>query len=325
MILVTGATGHLGIVLIKKLIEKYQEKIKVLTLPDDDLEVLKDFDLEIITGDICDQSTLKTAFQDIDTVYHLAGKISIKDYDPTLKRINYIGTKNIIKFCFDYNIKRLIYISTVHVFDPDSTNTVTEKTSIIPEKLRGEYSRTKALATLEVKKAAQKGLNAVIIYPSGIIGPYDYRLSAVSRMIIDHFSGKLFCSVQGSYDFVDVRDLAEGIVKVATKGKKGEGYILSGIDISIDDIFKIIDNIKKPLFKTLKLPLWMAKIGVPFSYSYNKMIGCENILTRYALYTLNSDITFSNLKAKKELNFKTRPIEKTIEDTVIWLKDQGIL
>lgn len=325
MILVTGATGHLGNVLIRELIINGENDIRALVLPNDDLSVLDDFDIEIFEGDIRDLNSILPAFENIDIVYHLAGKVSIKDFDPTLKEINLDGTRNVIKACFDKNIKRLLYVSTVHVFAPERISEITEDNPILIQKLRGEYSRTKAMATLEVLRASHWDLDAVIVYPSGIIGPYDYRVSPLSRMIIDHIKGKLLCSVEGSYDFVDVRDVADGIIKAAKYGKKGEGYILSGKNISIEEIFKIIDGLRKPFFKSFNLPLWMAKIGVPFSYTYNKLTGCENILTRYALYTLNSNTKFSNKKARVNLGFKSRPIKSTLTDTITWLGESGLI
>lgn len=325
MILVTGATGHLGIVLIKKLIQKGLKDLRALVLPDDDSKILDEFDVEIIKGDICELDTIMPAFEDVKIVYHLAGKVSIKDFDPSLKKINIEGTENVIKVCKENNINRLLYVSSVHVFEADNLIKIKEDCPILIEKLRGEYSKTKAAATLKVIDAAKKGLDAVIVYPSGIIGPYDYRISPMSKMIIDHLTGRLLCLVEGSYDFVDVRDVAEGIINAVYRGKKGEGYILSGENISIEDLFKIIDGYKKPHFKSFNLPLWLAKIGIPFSHYYNKIIGCENLLTRYALYTLNVNTKFSNKKAKSNLYFKTRPIKETVLDTIDWLKSQGLI
>lgn len=325
MILVTGATGHLGNVLIRKLLKEENEKIRVLVLPDEDYSILKGFEIEIVEGDICDLDSLLPAFEGIDTVYHLAGRVSIKDFDPYLKAINLDGTKNVIKACLDKQVERLIYVSTVHVFVPEVISEITEENPIVIQELRGEYAKTKAMATLEVMRASHWDLDAVIVYPSGIIGPYDFRISPISRLLIDHIKGKFICSVSGSYDFVDVRDVAYGIIKAAKYGKKGEGYILSGRNISINEIFKIVDGLKKPFFKTFNLPLWMAKVGIPFSHTYNKIVGCENLLTRYALYTLNTNSRFSNKKAKVNLGFKPRPIKITLADTLNWLEKQGLI
>ncbi|HMA60331.1 MAG TPA: NAD-dependent epimerase/dehydratase family protein [Halanaerobiales bacterium] len=325
MILVTGATGHLGNVLVRKLLKETKENIRVLVLPGEDYSILEDFDIEIIVGDICDLNSLLPVFEGVDLVYHLAGRVSIKDFDPALKAINLDGTKNVIKACLDNQVKRLLYVSTVHVFVPEVISEITEENPIVIQELRGEYSKTKAMATLEVMRASHWDLDAVIVYPSGIIGPYDYRISPMSRLIIDHIKGKFMCSVEGSYDFVDVRDVADGIIKAAQHGKKGEGYILSGKNISINEIFKIIDGLKKPFFKTFNLPLWMAKIGIPFSHTYNKIVGCENLLTRYALYTLNTHTKFSNKKAKVNLGFKPRPIKITLADTIEWLEEHGLI
>ncbi|MGM0445642.1 MAG: NAD-dependent epimerase/dehydratase family protein [Bacillota bacterium] len=324
MILVTGATGHLGFVLIKELLKQGNKEIRAVVLPNDETDILDNLDIEVFRGDICDYESLLPAFKNVDTVYHLAGKVSIKDYDPELKKVNLDGTKNVIKACLTKGVKKLIYTSTVHVFVPERFQVVNESTSIVVDKLKGEYSKTKASATLEVRKAKDKGLKTVIIYPSGLLGPLDYRISPMTKMIIDHLKGNLVCSVEGSYDFVDVRDAARGIIKAA-QSEKSDEYILSGVDISIEDIFKILDSIKKPFFKSFNLPLWVARMGIPFTFSYSKVTGCQNILTKYALDTLSSKTKFSNKKAKKELNFKVRPVERTIYDTFQWFKEHGLI
>jgi len=324
MILVTGATGHLGFVLIKELLKQGNDEIRALLLPEDKSNILDELKIDIYRGDICDYESLLPAFNDVDTVFHLAGKVSIKDYDPELKKVNLDGTKNVINACLASGVKKLVYTSTVHVFVPDRFKEVNENSPIKVDKLKGEYSKTKALATLEVKKARDRGLNTLIIYPSGLLGPYDYRISPMTKMIIDHLKGRLLCSVEGSYDFVDVRDVTKGII-IAVQSDISDEYILSGVDISIEDIFKILDNIKRPFFKSFNLPLWIAKIGIPFSFSYSRVTGCQNILTKYALDTLSSKTKFSNKKAKRELHFKTRPINKTIDDTFQWFKEHGLI
>ena len=86
-----------------------------------------------------------------------------------------------------------------------------------------------------------------------------------------------------------------------------------------------MNKIDSPFFKSFNLPLWVAKIGIPFSFSYSKVTGCQNILTKYALDTLSSKTKFSNKKAKRELNFKTRPVERTIYDTFEWFKEHGLI
>ncbi len=324
MILVTGATGHLGLVLIKELLKQGNNEIRALLLPEDKSNILDNLKIDIYRGDICNYESLLPAFNDVDIVYHLAGKVSIKDYDPELKKVNLDGTKNVIKACLKTGVNKLIYTSTVHVFLPDRFKEVNEYSPIKVDKLKGEYSKTKALATLEVKKARERKLDTLIIYPSGLLGPQDYRISPMTRMMLDHLKGRLICSVEGSYDFVDVRDVAKGIITAVQSDKSNE-YILSGINISIEDIFRILDNIKKPFFRSFNLPLWIARMGIPFTFSYSKVTGCQNILTKYALDTLSSKTKFSNKKAKRELNFKTRPVERTIYDTFEWFKEHGLI
>lgn len=114
MNLVTGSTGFIGNVLIRKLLERGQ-KVRAFLRPTSDLIALKDLPVERVTGNILDQRSLAEAFQGIDTVYHLAAKISIMPGEDRLTReINLKGTRNVIRACLDAGVKKLIYTSTIH-------------------------------------------------------------------------------------------------------------------------------------------------------------------------------------------------------------------
>lgn len=166
----------------------------------------------------------------------------------------------------------------------------------------------------------KKGLNVCIVHPSGIIGPNDYSDTHLTQLILDVANGSLRAFVKGGYDFVDVRDVADGIINACKKGKKGECYILSNRYV---DVKELVDLISKAAgvrqIKTL-LPMWLAKLTAPFSEMYYKIRKEPPLYTKYSLYTLTSNSNFSNEKAKKELGYKNRSMEETIDDTVKWLR-----
>lgn len=226
MDLVTGSTGFIGNVLIQKLLERGQ-KVRAFLRSTSDLIALKDLSVERVTGNILDQRSLVEAFQGIDTVYHMAAKISIMPGEDRLTReINLEGTRNVIRACRDARVKKLIYTSTIHALkEPPVGNTIDENMPYDPENERGEYDRSKAQASIEVLEAGKESLHAVALCPTGTIGPYDWRLSAITQTFLDFYNGKMNMAIGGAYDFVDVRDVARGHILAAQKAKSGENHI----------------------------------------------------------------------------------------------------
>lgn len=134
--------------------------------------------------------------------------------------MNVNGTKNVIALCREFGVRRLVYVSSVHAIpDTDSMSVLKEIKEFSPEKVVGGYARTKAEATQAVLSAVQGGLDAVIVHPSGIIGPYDRSGNHLVQLVNDYLSGRIPVCVKGGYDLVDVRDVAYGCLMAAEKGR----------------------------------------------------------------------------------------------------------
>jgi dihydroflavonol-4-reductase len=187
------------------------------------------------------------------------------------------------------------------------------------------YSKSKARGTLEIMEVISKGLDGVVILPTGIIGPYDFKPSETGRMIIDYVSGKIPVRIGGGYDFVDVRDVAQGHILAAEKGKRGDSYILSGEWISMDDVMKEISAITKVPVPRFRLPTGLAS-GVAWALtSYSAITGAKVLMNRDSISTLKSNSVVSCHKARRELGYSARPIRETIRDTVNWFQETGAL
>ncbi|MBC7334483.1 MAG: NAD-dependent epimerase/dehydratase family protein [Actinobacteria bacterium] len=240
----------------------------------------------MIYGDILDINSLIKAFKNADNVYHLAGIVTIMPGDKSLiRKINFEGTKNVIKACIECNIRRLIYVSSIHALkEPPEGTIIDENMPFDPKNRRGEYDRTKALASIEVLKSNGNGIESIVVCPTGVIGPYDFRGSLITKTIVDFAKGKMKITINGVYDFVDVRDVAEGIILAAKKGKSGEKYILSGERVSMDYMMKIlseITNVKQPRFK---IPIRLPKFIGVLSPMYYKLF---NKTPRFTSYSIN--------------------------------------
>lgn len=321
---VTGATGHIGNVLIRRLLEK-DEEVKAFILPSEDLTPIKGLEVEIIKGDVRNIDSLVNAFQGAETVYHLAGIISIMpDKDGLLYQVNVEGTRNVVNACLKTGVKRLVYTSSVHALrEPPKGITIDENCGFEPQYSRGGYDETKALASLEVLKGVENGLEAVIICPSGIIGPHDYNISQMGTLFLNYMNGGMKAYLDGAYDFVDVRDVAEGLILASEHGKNGEIYILSGERIEVPELMKYLEKITGVKAPSFKAPHWLLKVFSKFTPVYYKFIKDKPLFTGYSIEVLNSNCDISSKKARNELGYSPRPIKESIKDSIDWFKENG--
>ena len=326
MIVITGATGHLGNVLVRKLVSM-NKKVRVLILPGEDIASLEGLEVEKVDGDVCVPDSLRKAFEGADIVYHCAGIISIlPGQQKQLYQVNVLGTRNVVNMCLETKVKRLVYTSSIHALsEPAPGIVIDESREFNPENVLGEYSKSKALGTLEVLKGIEKGLDAVILCPSGIIGPHDYRVSEMGKLIVDFIKGKVKAYVDGAYDFVDVRDVAEGLILACEKGKKGECYILSGQQISVWQLLKFLEEISGIKAPSFKIPQPLARAAGFFNVLYCNLMKIKPLFTPFSIDVLSSNSLVSCQKAKDELGYSSRSIYKSIKDTVQWFKQKGIV
>ncbi len=214
----------------------------------------------------------------------------------------------------------MVYVSSVHaIAEPAGNSTITETTHFSADTVHGAYAKTKAQATAYVLSQCDK-IDISIVHPSGIIGPNDNLGGNLTKMISDYYSGKLSVGVEGGYDFVDVRDVASGVINCCHKGQKGQCYILSNNYYTVSELYQAIDATISRKRHTPILPLWLAKMFAPISEGLAKLFRKKTSFTQYSIYTLGAKSNFSHTKATKHLDYKPRPISVTIRDTIAWLQ-----
>lgn len=324
--IITGANGFLGNNLVRKLSENPEHEVRALVSSLDRADALKGLNCRIFAGDVTKPDSLDAIFNIPKEakvyVIHCAAIVYIKSKpNPAVTAVNVGGTQNIVDQTLKIGAK-LIYVNSVHAIpELPHGETMTEIDHFDPAKVEGQYAKSKAVAAQLVLDAVKnRGLNACIVHPSGIIGPYDFRVSHLTQLIIDTMTGRLKAGVRGGYDFVDVRDVVDGIIAACTKGRPGECYILSGHYVSVPDLLQIIAQASgRKSIKTF-LPLWLAELTAPLSEIYYNIKKQPPLYTKYSLYTLKSNANFSHAKADRELSYHSRPITETIADTVQWLK-----
>jgi dihydroflavonol-4-reductase len=327
MIVVTGATGFVGNVLLRSLVARGATGLRALARRGRSTAAIADLDVEVVEADVRYYDSLVSAFRGADVVYHLAGIVSIaRSGIPQLRETNVEGTRNVLTACREAGVGRLVYTSSVHAFVEAPRGTCLEETQTIdPGRVRGPYAKTKAEATLLVREAARKGLDAVVAFPSGIIGPYDFRPSLVGELVLACSQGHLKAFVQGGYNFVDVRDVAQGLMAAAERGRPGEGYVLAGHEIAVPDLLQTIDLVSGTSTRRLRLPFGPTRALSFLLPAYYWMTREQPLFTSYSLDVVSSNCSMSHEKAARELGFSPHPLLETVEDTVRWFRQQGKL
>lgn len=324
--IITGANGFLGNNIVRKLVENPDNQVRALVSSSNRANALEGLDCEIFVGDITKPKTLNKIFDvppdSVTYVIHCAAIVYIKSKpNPEVYNVNVNGTRNIIDQTLKIGAK-LIDVNSVHAI-PELPNNeqMSEVSHFDPDKVKGEYAKSKAEAARIVLEAVKtRNLNACIVHPSGIIGPNDFKTSHLTQLIVDVAAGRLKAGVKGGYDFVDVRDVVDGILEACARGETGESYILSGHYVTIPELFQMIGQAtgKKPI-RTF-LPFWLAKLTAPLSEIYYDVKKQPPLYTSYSLYTLRANANFSHAKASRYLGYYPRPMQETINDTVKWLE-----
>lgn len=319
--LVTGAGGHLGSILVRRLLDQAR-KVRALVFPGEESYVPDS--VEKVTGDITDPSSLEPFFDrssyESAVLYHCAAVITIASgEDKHAWNVNVNGTRNVLEQAKNAQVDRMVYVSSVHAIPelPDS-EVITEVDHFSPDLVSGAYAKSKAAAAQEVLEAASDGLNASIVHPSGIIGPGDKRLgNHMIRTILSMAEGKIPVSLAGGYDFVDARDVAEGMLACEEKGRKGQCYILSGHYVTITNLLCGIRELTGKAGRCWEMPYGLAKAFAPVSEAVNHLFGVKKpLFTPYSIATLHSNGNFSHEKASRELGYSPRSLKDTLRDTL---------
>lgn len=321
-IALTGASGHIGTNLCRELLDQgHQLRILVNRYTDS----IKELDTEHVNGSLFDKGLLRELSDGSDIFIHLAAAISING-TRDLIATNHEGTKNVIEAVRDSGVKRLIHFSSIHAIAHDPLNETLDETRPLALEDHILYNRSKALAEKAALEAAGEGMDVVIINPTSVMGPNDFRPSLIGQAIIQLYRGKIPALIPGGYDWVDVRDVVSGTIEAIEKGRSGESYLLSGHYVSLPDLYEMLLRLKGSRRSLPVLPFWLAELGVPFLKAWAKLTGTKALYTRESvdiLKTAHKDI--SSEKAARELNYSSRPFEETLIDTINWFSENNYL
>ena len=324
--LVTGATGFLGRAVAEELVRR-KAQVHALVLHDDPYTDLLPKEVRTVIGDVCDKSSLSDFFADADSrtcVIHCAGIVSVASRPgPRLYQVDVGGTWKVLRQCMEHDVGKMVYVSSVHAIPERPKGCIiTEDCEFSPGLVDGDYAKSKAAATELVFDAAERGLNASIVFPSGIIGPGDLQGGSFTSMAKSFLSGKLPFAVRGGYDFVDVRDVAKGILACSESGEPGKGYILSGCYVTIRRMLQLVGKAAKLKYRSICLPLGLARLAAPYYERRSLRERKPLFFTPYSVSVLASNGQFSHAAASERFAYQPRPIEETLGDMTAWLLNQ---
>ena len=313
--LVTGGTGFIGSHLVRELAKRGDE-LRLLARRGSDLEPLSDVEFERTTGDVTDRRAVRRAMKDVEQVFHVAGSTSMRSgARDRVFEVNVGGTRNIVEEAMRAGVEKVIHTSSAGAVGPARPGgTADESQPFSAGHLGLAYINSKHEAEVEVMRAAARGLATVVVNPTFVLGPDDP--SGTSNALVKRVMlRQIPFYVDGGLNIVDVRDVAKGHLLAAQKGKVGERYILGGRNFTIGRLFADIGRISGVPPPPVKVPphLTTAAIAVAQRVGYPVSVAEEEVRTAQYWWTYRST------KAKRELGFKPRPHEETLEASIEWL------
>jgi len=322
--LVTGASGHIGANLVRALLGQGR---RVRALVHKNTAAVDGLPVEVVRADLLDAVSVLEACTGAGTVFHLAGKVSAGwESDAEVHAINVIGTRNVVEACLAAGVSRLIHFSSIQALS--GKDSVDEACDLVAadDASRGAYDRAKAEAERLALVAVGRGLCAVVLNPTAVLGSFDFQGSPMGEVLLALGRGKLPALVAGgNCDYVDVRDVVEGALAAERRGRRGERYILSGTRLSLVALARQWAKVTGRAAPRFAVPMGLARLAAPFAHAWARWRGQRPLFTSESLRVLRTQPPTSHRKADAELGFRPRPIDETLRDTCAWMKTQGWL
>lgn len=313
---VTGASGFLGGVLVRRLLADGQRVrcVDVRRGP-----ALDGLDVESVQADVRDRASLDAAFDGAHAVFHLAAVISLTG-DPTgaVWDVNVNSVARAAEAALDAGVGRFVHCSSVHAYDLEATSLVTEGSPRATSPALPLYDRSKAAGEAVLRPVIDRGLDAVIVNPTGVIGPDDVDGSRMGGFFSALFRKRLPALVEGGFDWVDVRDVASSMVAAEQVGRTGENYLVPGQHLSLRELAVLAEEASGVRPPRVTVPLWFARLWSPLGNVAGRHSGNPLWYTSDSLHALRFSPKVSGDKAAAELGHRPRPIEETVSDIHRW-------
>jgi dihydroflavonol-4-reductase len=328
---VTGASGHVGANLVRALLDQGRT---VRALIHRDRRGIEGLNVEVAQGDVLDRASLERAFDGAEVVYHCAARISLQWREGALvEACNVGGPRNVVEACLRCGVRRLVHFSSIHAYQQQPLDQPLDETraQVVSARANGArpapaYDRSKAAGEREVRQGIARGLDAVIVNPTAVIGPHDYRPSHLGQVLLALSRRQLPALMEGGYNWVDVRDVVEGALRAEQRAETGARYLLAGHWVSVRELAATVADLTGVPAPRLVCPTWLAAAAAPFAVAWGRMRGKRPLFTPLSVLALHeSNRTISHARATQDLAYDPRPFRETIADTLDWFRSAGHL
>ncbi|AMM51317.1 epimerase [Rufibacter sp. DG15C] len=308
--LVTGGSGLIGQFLLQQL---RKDGYEVTALYRNTPPIQHISGVKWIEGDILDPLLLQSLVKEVDEVYHCAGFVSYSPQDASLlQQINVEGTANVVDACLQVPDVKLCHVSSIAAINRKKGDAViTEDAKWDPNEERSVYAFSKYSAEVEVWRGISEGLKAVIVNPSIVLGPADWKRS--STQLFKYAWDEHAFYTEGYANFVDVRDVVHAMTLLMQDGYWGNRFILNAHQITYHDFFQRAASCfdKKP--PTIKVSNWLTEIIWRAEALRGKLTGARPLITKDTARVAKEKHFYSNAKIKEALGYEFRPLEETLD------------
>ncbi|WP_160809719.1 hopanoid-associated sugar epimerase [Nitrosomonas sp. HPC101] len=320
--LVTGGGGFIGTHLVRLLLER-GERVRVLEL--DDVPVSDD--AEIIRGSVADGAMVRRAVKGVRRVYHLAAYTNLWAPDKRIfRQVNYESTCAVLHEAMRAEVEVVVHTSTEAILTGEGDPDESDRTSLLSRKKKifGPYCQTKLMAEQAALEASREGLSVVVVSPTSPVGPGDRHITPPTRMIVDLLNRKIPAYLDCRLNLVDVRDVAEGHILAAQRGRSGERYLLGHENMMLSRLLLMLEEITGVVMPKYKIPYWLALVvGALQEFVADHVTHKAPMAPLTGVRLAGRKNNFNSDKAVHELGFKQTPIRQALIDEVIWLIKTG--
>jgi dihydroflavonol-4-reductase len=288
--------------------------------------------VEQVVGSITDPAAVARATEGCERVFHLAANPNLWAPDPkSFDAVNHQGTRRMLEAAHKASVQRFVYTSTESILKSyrapkQSARALIDETVVLTlADMPGPYCRSKFLAEEAAREAAAGGLPVVIVNPTMPIGPGDDLLTPPSKMILGFLNGETPAYLDCEFNLVDARDVAQGQVLAAEKGRVGERYILGNINLTLGALLAELHRLTGIKMPGARVPYALALVSALVSEGIANITKKPPMAPLTGVRLARTSMAFDCSKARNELGWNCRTLEASLIDTISWMSGQGLL
>ncbi|HEY2380632.1 MAG TPA: NAD-dependent epimerase/dehydratase family protein [Terriglobia bacterium] len=325
--LITGASGHLGANLVRRLLNDGQT-VRALVRRGSNNAALDGLNVERIYGDLREPVPVAAAVRGCRQIHHCAALLSTTTgREREIFDCNVIGTRNLLRAALDAGVSRVVVSGSLSAVGHVDGRPSDETVPFYPFEKLPPYSHTKAGVEHECLKAAADGLDVVIATSCAIIGPNDFKPSRMGKTLVDFSLGKLRAYIPGGFTFVSAADMVEGHMLCMEKGRRGQKYIFSTEFLTVDELMAIFEQVtghRRPRFR-LPAPLMAGIAEVSSFVLTNFFPGRAQRFTPAAVRFLRMQRKADSSKAMQELGYRPTSIAQAVREAHECFVRRGVI